>query len=289
MKKIVYSALLMAVAFVAKAQVSTEPPSNINPDDSLKIIVNLDQLDGTQEYVQNLIADADAGLDIYIWTWKPVEHPAGHPLVNGVGGSPWKNSNDTLVMKKEAEHVYSYKMVPTDFYGCDAALVYKEDIHFLVKPKDGGGYGDPDRKSGDLKVAVDPPATERDPVYGFPTAIAEDDILTIVYENDRETKTSMQNLDADSAYVHAECKLVSGTVVKYPPNYFDDPSGYPAAKMTLVDADENIFNHYMVPREYFNLSATEEIDEIKIVIRKPEWQGGAERVDDDLIIIVKCP
>ena len=279
----------MAVAFMANAQVSTEPPANINPDDTLKITVDLDQLDGTQEYVQNLIADADAGLDIYVWTWLPVEHPAGHPKVNGTGGAPWKNSNDVLVMTKEAEHIYSWTIVPTDFYECDAAQVYKEDIHFLIKPKDGGGYGDPDRKSDDLKVAVDPPSTSREPVFNFPSSIGEDDILTVVYENARETKSSMQNLDPDSAYVHAECKLVSGVVIKYPPNYFDDPTTYPGTKMTLVDPEENTFNHFMVPQEYFGLNPGDEIDEIKIVVRKPLWAGGSERVDDDLIIIVKCP
>lgn len=287
MKKILYSALALCFGVVVNAQVSSEPAENIDPTASVKIIVNLDQLDITQDYVQNLIADADAGLDMYFWTWKPYEFPAGSPKVNGLGGAPWKNSNPLLVMTKEATHIYSITMVPTDFYEVTAATVYKEDIHFLVKPLDGGGYGDPDRKSGDLALKIDPPATDRDPIYAFPAKVAEDDVITIVYDNWREEKESMKNLDEDSAYIHAECKLMSGTVIKYPPNYFSSPTDYPDAKMMLVD--DGVFNFYFVPEDYFSLTPTQEIDEIKIIVRKPVYTGGNERVQDDLIITVKCP
>lgn len=286
--KRIFASITGLLAFLgASAQVSSVPTENINPADTVKIIVSLDELDITQDYVQNLIADADNGLDLYIWTWKPYEHPAGDSLVNGLGGAPWKNSNPALVMTKESNHIYSYTMVPTIWYGVDAATVYKEDIHFLVKPKDGGGYGDPDRKSGDLVLKIDPPATDRDPVYQFPSKVGQDDILTIVYDNWRETKPSMQNLDADSAYIHAECKLISGSVIKIPSNYFNDPALTPQAKMTLVD--DGTFEWQIIPEIYFNLQAGDEIDEIKIVVRKPVYSGGKERVEDDLIVTIKCP
>jgi hypothetical protein len=287
MKKIYSSIIAMLVVVAAGAQVTSEPAENIDPADTVKIIVDLDQLDITQDYVQNLIADADAGLDLFIWTWKPAEHPAGHPLVNGLGGAAWKNSNPALMMTKEAEHLYSYTMVPTEWYEVDAGTVYQEDIHFLVKPKDGGGYGDPDRKSGDLVLKIDPPANDRAPAYNFPSKPGPDDVLTIVYENWRETKPSMQNLHPDSAYVHAECKLVSGTVVKVPNNYFDDPTQYPDAKM--VEVEEGVFEWLIIPERYFDLQAGQEIDEIKIVVRKPVFLGGNERVDNDLNVTIKCP
>ena len=287
MRKILLSALTLCFALAINAQVSSDPSENIDPTASLKIIVNLDEIDITQDYVQNLIADADAGLDLYFWTWKPFEFAAGSPKANGLGGAPWKNSNPVLAMTKEATHIYSFTMVPIDFYEVDAATVYKEDIHFLVKPQDGGGYGDPDRKSGDLVLKVDPPATERDPVYSFPAKAAEDDVITIVYDNWREVKESMKNLDADSAYIHAECKLISGTTIKFPPSYFTSPADYPEAKMMLVD--DGVFNFYFVPADYFSLTATQEIEEIKIIVRKPVYSGGKERVEDDLIVTIKCP
>mgnify|MGYP000173593586 CR=1 FL=1 len=45
MKKILYSALVFCLGIVAQAQVTSEPLENIDPTDSVKIIVNLDQLD----------------------------------------------------------------------------------------------------------------------------------------------------------------------------------------------------------------------------------------------------
>lgn len=287
MKKVLMTLFAALALVVAQAQVSSEPSENIDPADTVKIIVNLDQLDLSKDYVQNLIADADAGLGIFFWTWLPAEHPAGHPLVNGIGGAPWKNSNPALEMTKEANHIYSFTMVPTDFYEVDAATVYSKDIHFLVKPQDGGGYGDPDRKSDDLVLKIDPPATERAPVFQFPSKAGQDDIITIVYENWRETKPSMQNLDADSAYVHAECTLLDSTVIKLPAKYFDNPADYPQAKMTEVEP--GVFELLMIPEDYFGLQPGDEIDEILIIVRKPLWNAGKERVDDDMVITIKCP
>jgi hypothetical protein len=287
MKKIFNSIIAMLAVVVASAQVSSEPAENINPADSVKIIVDLDQLDITQDYVQNLIADADAGLDLFIWTWKPAEHPAGHPLVNGLGGAAWKNSNPALMMTKEANHVYSYTMVPTEFYEVDAGTVYQEDIHFLVKPKDGGGYGDPDRKSGDLVLKIDPPATDRPPVFNFPSNLGQDDVLTVVYENWRETKASMQNLHPDSAYIDAQCKLVSGSTIKIPENYFMDITQYPQAKM--VEVEEGVFEWVIIPERYFNLQPGQEIEEIIIIVRKPTFAGGNERIENALDVTIKCP
>ncbi len=130
--------LLIVCATKINAQVVTSDPNDYtNPTQSVKIIVDLNQLDQTIEHVQLLIADADSSKDLFIWTWKPFEHPAGHPLANGFGAQAWKNSNDTLKMTKEADHIYSYTMIPTEFYGVDAATVFTEDIHFLVKPKMG--------------------------------------------------------------------------------------------------------------------------------------------------------
>jgi hypothetical protein len=135
--------------------VTIEPTNYSDPSTQLKIIVNLNELaDQGLVHVQNLLADADANLGIYFWTWKPFEFPAGSPKENGTGAQAWKNSNELLLMTKESDRVYSYTFVPTDFYEVSPAMVYMEDIHFLVKPKDGGGFGDPDRKSPDLMIDI---------------------------------------------------------------------------------------------------------------------------------------
>lgn len=158
MHRIILSCAFLLGTFITKAQspgITIEPANYSDPATELKIIVNLNQLeDQASVNVQNLIADADANLSIYFWTWKPYEFPAGSAKANGLGDQAWKNSNEVLVMTKESDRIYSFTLTPTEFYEVSPPTVYIEDIHFLVKPKDGGGYGDPDRKSPDLVVDI---------------------------------------------------------------------------------------------------------------------------------------
>jgi len=115
MKKIT-TAFVLVLSLSVTAQITTIPDENIDPADSLEIIFDPNGLDVSVEH-QGLLKDAvDAGEDMYIWTWKPAEHPGGHPFVNGVGSAPWKNSNDAMKMTKNANGTFSWKIVPTLFY-----------------------------------------------------------------------------------------------------------------------------------------------------------------------------
>jgi hypothetical protein len=264
--------------------VTSEPSEYTNPSEEVKIIVNLDLLDQTLEHTLNLIADADAGLDLYIWTWKPFEFPAGHPKANGEGAQAWKNSNELLKMTREADHIYSYTMIPTEFYEVDAATVYTEDIHFLVKPKDGGGYGDPDRKSEDLTFVVDPPNVERPPVYGFPSQPLQDDIFRIVYDNSKETKASMQNLGAQECYVFLEVRLTDSTIIR--PSTIFQVGNNPNLQMKQISA--GTFELVMIPELFFNLQPGQKIDTFKAIVIRQVFISGDDRVDDDFIIDMAC-
>ena len=203
--------LLLTLGLSASAQITTVPDENIDPADSLEIIFDPAALDLAVGHQDLLKQAVDAGEDMYIWTWKPATHPDGHPYVNGTGSAPWKNSNEAMKMTKNSDGTFSWKIVPTLFYEVDATTVYAEDIHFLVKAKDGGGYGDPDVKSDDQSIAIDPPATERNPFYHFPTKVMADDVLTLRYENWREEKSSMQNLASDDCYMYAKVIFTDGT------------------------------------------------------------------------------
>ena len=75
---------------------TTFPAEDIDPEDSLKIVVDISKLTGSEDFIQNLKDSAANGADMYIWTWKPFEFPAAHPKTNGLGSQAWKNSNDTL-------------------------------------------------------------------------------------------------------------------------------------------------------------------------------------------------
>ncbi len=286
-KKYPFIAFLLLIGTLSHGQVSTEPAEDINPEDSLKIIVDISKMSGSVEHVQNLIDAATNGEDIYIWTWKPYEFPAGHPKENGTGTQAWKNSNDTLKMKMEAPMVYSWTIVPTDWYEVDAATVYNEDIHFLVKPKDGGGYGDPDIKSDDLMVAIDPPKLERDPSYPFPEVGQEDDVFTIYYENYRETKTSMMNLEKDEVYVFAEATLSDSTTVNIEPSFFTVGSN-PQLKMDYLES-EDTFRKFIYPTEFFTVPQGLSITRMRFIVMRKEYMSGADRTDNDVIMEIGCP
>lgn len=284
MKKIsTFFASFLAVGL--NAQVTTEP-AEFTPNDELKVIVDISLLDQSLAHVQELVAAADAGEDLYIWTWSPAEHPAGHPLVNGLGAQAWKNSNDSLVMTKEAPNVYSFTFSPSivDWYEVDAATAYANDLKFLVKPKDGGGYGDPDRKSPDLEVKIDPPSTVKPPVFAFPQKPAEDDVVVVTYENLREEKVSMQNLADDDCYVYAEC-VANG--VTYNIASFFNVGNTPKLQMEAVA--EGTFRKIIIPRLFFdNVPAGDTITSMKFVVMRKVFTSGQDRVDDDLLVNLEC-
>lgn len=273
------------LALGVQAQVSTDP-AEFGPMDQLKVIVDISLLDQSLAHVQELVAAADAGEDLYFWTWSPFEFPAGHPKANGIGGQAWKNSNDSLVMTKEGPNVYSFTFKPSiaEWYEVDAATVYANDIKFLIKPKDGGGYGDPDRKSPDLEVKVDPPAVDVPPVFAFPGTPYANDIVVINYENFREEKTSMQNLDASDCYVYAEC-TANGVVYKVE-NFFQVGSN---PKLQMDYLGDGKFRKIIIPQLFFDMvPAGDAITSMKFVVMRKVFSGGNDRVDDDLIIDLEC-
>lgn len=276
-------ALILGVA--AQAQVTTDPPEYEDPEAEVKIIVDLTQLDASLDHTQNLLDAAANGLDMYIWTWSPAEHPANHPLTNGTGSQPWKNSNDSLIMTKEAENVYSWTIIPTEFYEVDAQTVFENDIKFLVKPKDGGGYGDPDIKSEDLTVLVDPPTTERNPAFLFPGSFEDDDLVMLYYDNKLEENAGMQNLADDDVWFFAEATLSDSTTRKIASNAFSVPN-FPQLQMNA--AGDGVFKNFFVPRDFFSVPNDKEITKIVIYIQRRVFTGGSSRITYDIVAELGC-
>jgi len=285
MHKLGLLALGITASSMATAQVSTDPPEYQDPTAEVKIIVDISKLDATLDHVQNLQADATAGLDLYIWTWSPNEHEDPHPLVNGTGSAPWKESNDALKMTKEAENIYSFTMTPTDFYEVDAQEVFDKDIKFLVKPKDGGGYGDPDRKSEDLTLLVDPPVTERNPAFLFPGRFVTDDLVMLYYDNKLEAVTGMQNLAPDDVWFFAEAQLSDSSTVKIAPNVFS-VGNFPELQMTPYG--DGIYKVYFVPRKFFNVPSDKEVTKITMYVMRRVFTGAGSRASYDIIAELGC-
>jgi len=268
-----------------QAQVSTDPAEDIDPTQSLTIYVDLQQLDQTNEHTQLLVEAAENGEDLYFYTWSPYEFPLGHPKANGVADPVWKNGNDTLIMTKESEYVYSWTMIPTEWYEVDASTVYANDIHFLVKPEDGGGFGDPDVKSEDLTVAIDPPKLERDPAYIFPVEGQQDDIYTIYYENGREDKESMQGLAEGEAYLFAEALLSDSSVTRIAPFFFS-VAQYPKLEMDYIG--DKTFRKFIVPRQFFMVPEELDILNMEFVVLKKLYATSADRSNSTIEAELGC-
>jgi hypothetical protein len=275
---------LIGLNTLSAQAVSSDPNPYNDPSAEVKIIVDLNLLDQGLNHTQLLVEAATNGDDMYIWTWSPFEFPAGSPKANGEGAQPWKNSNELLKMTNEGGLVYSYTMVPVEFYEVDVATVFENDIKFLVKPKDGGGYGDPDIKSEDLTFEVNPPNVARPVVYGFPSSPLQDDIFRIVYDNYREEKASMQNLEAGNVYVYLEANLTDSTSII--PSTFFQVGNNPDLEMKV--AGNGIFELVMIPEIYFNLAPGQKIDKIKAIVMKKQFLSGADRVDNDYIVDLSC-
>lgn len=302
MKKLIFTAIVSFMVNVTFGQVSTDP-IEFTPDQEIKIIVDLNATSNDW----GIVEIAASGEDMYIWTWNPFEWGANDSLANGLGSQAWKNSNPVLKMTKEAEGVYSYTMTPTEFYAVDAATVYDKDIEFLVKPLDGGGYGDPDRKTEDLKVAVDPAITVRDPGYAFPVNPSADDVIQINYDYSREnfsdgrmqkrnSSCEIEMLGEDEVWMFAEATTVDSS--KYVISNFFTVSQNPDLLMDYEG--EGTYVRYIIPNEFFAdvIPAGSEIISVRFVpmtdyfLVNPSGAGceiHENRTGKDIVIDLSCP
>jgi hypothetical protein len=218
---------------------------------------------------------------MYIWTWKPAELPVGNPNVNGTGEKPWQNSNDALLMSpapEKGEKVWKYEMIPTAFYGVTASQVYASGISLIVKPKNGGGYGDPDIKTNDISISVTPPTTDKGALYNFPTVLLENEITTIVYDNSAEKKPTMQNLDPGTVlYCHLKAiakDSITGVVSIYEPYKLLQVLNKPQFEMTYSGANKWIMS--LIVNDYFRFPPTSIPQEMEMRILRANWAS-----DDD--------
>jgi hypothetical protein len=283
MKKLIVGLLLVVAPTLTFAQlppgITTEPAEYTDPETPLKIIINLDQL-ATSETVVGLIAAADAGEDLHIWTWSPFEFPAGNEKYHGT----WDASSESTKLTVEGPRIYSFSMESvTSYYEVTAATAYTNDIMFLIKAKDGSGT--PERKTGDLKIPLTPPVTEKLPVFYFPLVPQQSDLVTLFYDNDRELKASMQNLGAEECYVYLKATLSDSSASIIPTNFFQVGTN-PDLQMKQVSPGR--FQKTIIPELFFNLQPGQQIGYIKAIVMKKNYIAGPDRVDADLDIDLYC-
>lgn len=279
-------AVLAALQLNASAQVvRVADPDNMDPTKEIKIIVDLTQT--KNEW--GIVEAAAGGEDMYIWTWKPFEHGASSPKANGTGPTPWKNSNEVLKMTKEAEGIYSYTMVPTEFYGVDAKTVYDDDIHLLVKPKDGGGYDDPDIKTEDLVLEFELPKGPSSILSTFPSPYGKDldsvkldldDVFSVVYDNNEDEKASLKGVT--DMYIYMELTGSDGKVYQIAPSA-KKVADYP--QLQMKNNGNGTFQKSMMFDQFvamFNLPGGVTAQSVYIQCTKPNLKNTDDLVDDVL-------
>lgn len=262
-----------------------------NPDVNKKIRIYCDLSKATATTADKMKADPIG--PYYIWTWKPTEAERADTLANGTGDKAWKNSNDRLMMKKDetkGANVWYYEMIPVQFYNCDAAKVYSDGISFLVKPKDGGGYGDPDVKTEDFSVTIDPPKTDRGVIYTIPSTVYTDQLTSLIYDNPVEKKTSMQNLNAGDVYVWINASIkdtATGKIRTFAPNTLFSVQDNP--KLMMKKDANGKFRLTFIPNQFFGLTNKEIVTQIDAIVRKKDYLGTDDRSDTQAKIIIGCP
>jgi hypothetical protein len=282
MKNIKYS-IVIVLSFILNTntfgQVAWIEPSPTDVTKTIKIYVDLSK-------TVNKSLDAETG-PFYIWTWKPVELPAGDPNVNGLGDKPWKNSNDSLVMTPEpgkGARVFSYTMIPTKFYGTTPAAVYAQGLAFLVKPKDGGGFGAPDLKTEDLIIPIEAPLNDKGLMYALPSTVLDNEITSIVYDNPKETKTTMQNLASDDCYLYIKATDADGATYQIAP--FLQVQNFPQLQMKKMT--DGRFKCTFILKQFLSIPAGKVIKKLEVTARKKNWASSDDQTSKTFTIPVGC-
>ena len=274
--------LLSAKVFGQASWIEPENPDVTKP---IRIYVDLTKTTNT--------SCKDSTGPFYIWTWNPKEHPLGHPLVNGTGEKSWQNSNEALKMTNDATKgplVWYYEMTPTAFYEVPAADVYKKGISLLVKTKNGGGYGAPDVKTEDLTFTIEPPKTDRGSMYATPSAMIQNEIVNLIYDNQKEINPGMQNLVNEELYMLVTATIkdtVTGVIRTFAPSTFLNVSQN--ADLKLVFDGSGKYRLSFIPNKLFNITSSNDlVTQVELVVYKKLYTGPSDRSDGQPKIKFSC-
>jgi hypothetical protein len=167
-----------------------EPGPAADVTDVIKLYVDVSSPDCG---CPNLVG-LDESVTLYMWTWEPGDPPGGN-------GS-WDASNSSLAFTYEGPNLYSFSMIPTDFYGVDPPTVYSVGISFLIKKFNGADVdGNGEGKSVDFHLDILPVGCVNT-LCAFPEVFREDDYLTMIYNNNKEENSGMQDLPEDDCYMY---------------------------------------------------------------------------------------
>jgi hypothetical protein len=168
MKKIaLVVALLLSYSF-SFAQSASVEPAVFKGNQEIKITIDV---------TGSCLADIDDTEPLYIWMWSNK---------GGPNNGSWNNSAATAKMTKESDNVWSFTIIPQDYYRQAAAEF--EFIGCLAKAKDGsrnptgpcGANAEP--KTADFRFDVQALKFIPQVYRVFPAKFFENDLIHIVYD-----------------------------------------------------------------------------------------------------------
>jgi hypothetical protein len=273
--------ILILVGSQLVAQTAWIEPTPIDPEEEITIYVDINKTSCPEL--------ASIGQDLYMWTWKPNELPDGDELANGT----WDDSNEAMKMTDEGGGVYSYTLVPTEFYKVSGDAVFEEGFCLLVKADDGAGGATScsEDKTEDLCVEVEPPVLFRPKIYSIPQRIIEDtiptsadDIFTLVYDHKLEEKQAL--VDANTFYVFA--KGIGTDNKEYLVATPNQLSNTPSLKMEERGNDKHYWT--VVPERIFKdlLPDGVELSALDLRVAKEGASSGGDLADGTFRYYFNC-
>ncbi|MFP4555245.1 MAG: hypothetical protein ACLFNU_00115 [Bacteroidales bacterium] len=202
--------------------------------------------------------------DIYLWVWaEGLEDPVGLPNMfpdqddveptNGLGDEAWKNSNPYLQMEKIGDKTYQYVFTPTVMFDRNPSDL--EYMGFLCKPKDGGGYGDPDMKTEDQEIEFKSLEFLEKLGRTFPGTVSANDFVTIYFNQGLSNDPAVSTYNGDLWI----------TITPYVKN---TPAGNAVTFPTKTQPRGNFTEYFVtiIPNEHLDLSNLQDDEEITEII-----------------------
>ena len=196
-----------------------------------------------------------AGEDLYMWTWAPSEPDAGN----------WENSSDFAKLKYEGENIYSFTIVPTEYYGVDADIMNaNHDIYWgRLKTQNGSMQSD----------VFQVPTSHLDyegflasgnAVQAFPEKFAMKEPLSILVDISKfvfnGVEGGLKNTEWTSIHMHSG--LDNWTVLQEAQMWL--PEIVEKTKLDHVEGD--IYRMDMVPMLYYGVESDYEAENITWLI-----------------------
>lgn len=266
MKHIFKTAILMACAFLptqwAEAQVEAGSPAKIwtNP----VVYRAQDQVTWYFDMTDTKFKEAE---NLYLWTWAPSEPDAGN----------WEHSSDFAKLTYEGDNIYSFTLVPEQYYGVSAADINANNDVFWARLKNLDGTTQSDvfqvnTSHLDWQAYIDGGQA----VQAFPEKFSMTSPLSILVDiskfvfNGKEG--GLKDIDWQSINFHSG--LDDWSILQEVQAWI--PEQVEKTKFTHVEGD--IYRKDLVPATYYGVESDYEADNIAWLITtiQPDWAGTGD-------------